>query len=109
VLGRSAGKVDLEVHRREIGRRASGEERLFEILLPISAAVFVFASIPKQMKNFFVSGLLFLAIGLVRLQQDLWRDQGLWPVLLLACGLGLMMLAAQYTKVKLVLRRFRRS
>ncbi len=86
-----------------------GEQRLFEILLPIAAAAFVFASIPKQMKNFFVSGLLFLAIGLVRLQQDLWRDQGLWPILLLSCGLGLMALATNYTKVKLLLRRLRRG
>lgn len=82
-----------------------GEERLLEILLPSAAALVVFLSIPKQMKNFFVSGLLFLAIGLVRLQRDLWRDQGAWPLLLLACGLSLMILASQYTRVKLLVRR----
>jgi hypothetical protein len=86
-----------------------GEERLFEILLPIAAAMFVFASIPKQMKNFFVSGLFFLAIGLVRLQKDLWRDQGVYPVLLLICGLALMALATRYTQVKLLLRKRRRG
>ena len=86
-----------------------GEQRVFDVLLPVVGGVFVFASIPKQMKNFFVSGLLFLAVGLVRLQQDLWRDQGWWPVLLLACGLGLMALATRYTKVKLLLRRWKRG
>jgi predicted Ser/Thr protein kinase len=85
-----------------------GEERVFEILLPAAAAAFVFLSIPKQMKNFFVSGLLFLAVGLVRLQRGLWRDQGAWPVLLLCGGLALMALATQYTKVKLLVRRFAR-
>lgn len=84
------------------------EQRVFEILLPAAAAAFVFLSIPKQMKNFFVSGLVFLAIGLVRLQRDLWRDQGVWPALLFCCGLALMALAAQYTKVKLILRRMAR-
>ncbi len=86
-----------------------GEERVFEILLPVSAVAFVLLSIPKQMKNFLVSGLLFLALGLVRLQRDLWRDQGLWPALLLAAGLCLMGLAAEYTRLKLILRRLRRG
>jgi hypothetical protein len=81
------------------------EKRTFDLLLPAAAAGFVFLSIPKQMKNFLVSGLLFLAIGLVRLQQDLWRDSGLWPLAVLILGLLLMGVAAQYTRVKLFLRR----
>jgi predicted Ser/Thr protein kinase len=85
-----------------------GERRAFEILLPLASSAFVFLSIPKQMKNFIVSGLFFLAVGLVRLQQNLWRDQGLWPVLLLLGGVALMTVAAQYTKVKLLLRRLHR-
>ena len=47
----------------------------FEWLLPAAACVFVFASIPRQMKNFFVSGLLFFAIGVFRLQQDVFHDR----------------------------------
>lgn len=81
------------------------EKRTFDLLLPAAAATFVFLSIPKQMKNFFVSGLLFLAIGLVRLQQDLWRDRGLWPVALLILGLLFMSVSAQFTRVKLFIRR----
>lgn len=81
------------------------ERKLFEILLPLAASAFVFLSIPKQMKNFLVSGLFFLAVGLVRLQQHLWRDRGLWPVLLLCAGMALMVLASQFTRVKLLLRR----
>lgn len=67
------------------------EARLFEILLPLLACAFVFGSVPKQMKNFFLSGLFFLAVGIVRLQQDLLRDHALWPIALLFAGLLLML------------------
>lgn len=89
--------------------RWRAEERLLDILLPVTAALFAFLSIPKQMKNFFLSGLLFLAIGLVRLQQDLWRGAGTWPVFLLLCGAALMALAARFSRFKLLLRRLRRE
>src|SRR5262249_8374014 len=45
----------------------SHEARTFEVLLPCAAAGFVFLSVPKQMKNFFVWGMVFLAIGIIRL------------------------------------------
>jgi len=67
------------------------EARVFEWLLPAAACVFVFASIPRQMKNFLVSGLVFLAIGVYRLQQEVFPNRGLWPVFLLTCGLALML------------------
>jgi len=82
------------------------EARLFEILLPIVATVFVFGSIPKQMKNFFASGLLFLAIGIVRLQQDLFSGRALWPTCLLAVGLALMLAASRYSPLKMGLARW---
>jgi len=77
------------------------EARLFEILLPVAACLFVFGSIPKQMKNFFVSGLVFLAIGIVRLQRDLFRDRAVWPLFLLVLGLVLMLAAANYSSLKM--------
>lgn len=82
------------------------EARLFEVLLPIVATVFVFGSIPKQMKNFFASGLLFLAIGIVRLQQDLFTGRALWPTCLLAVGLALMLAASRYSPLKVGLARW---
>jgi serine/threonine-protein kinase len=82
------------------------EARFFEILLPLAAAAFVFGSIPKQMKNFFASGLLFLAIGVVRLQQDLFRERALWPTCLLVAGLALMLAASRYSPLKLGLARW---
>ena len=82
------------------------EARLFEFLLPAVACVFVLGSIPKQMKNFFASGMLFLAIGLVRLQQDFFKDRALWPISLLLAGLLLMVAAARYAPLKMALRRF---
>ncbi len=82
------------------------EARLFEFLLPAVACVFVLGSIPKQMKNFFASGMLFLAIGLVRLQQDFFKDRALWAISLLLAGLLLMVAAARYAPLKMALRRF---
>jgi hypothetical protein len=64
------------------------EERVLEWLLPAVACVFVFGSIPRQMKNFFASGLLFFAIGVYRLQQNVFPNHAGWPVFLLATGLG---------------------
>ncbi|HYK87550.1 MAG TPA: serine/threonine-protein kinase [Acidobacteriota bacterium] len=86
------------------------EARLFEILLPVAACLFVFGSVPKQMKNFFATGLIFLAIGITRLQMQLFKERISWPVSLLIMGVILMMLAANYTPIKLaIIRRFRRK
>jgi serine/threonine protein kinase len=84
------------------------EARFFEILLPLAACVFVFGSVPKQMKNFFATGLFFLAIGIIRLQQDLLKNNSLWPVSLLVAGLLLMYIAVNYTPLKLTLTRWLR-
>jgi predicted Ser/Thr protein kinase len=81
------------------------EARFFEFLLPAAACLFVFGSVPKQMKNFFISGMLFLALGIVRLQQDFFKSRPSWPISLLAVGLLLMILAANSTRVKLIIRK----
>jgi hypothetical protein len=81
------------------------EARVFEFLLPAAASIFVFASIPKQMKNYLAAGLIFLAIGLVRLQQDFFKDQPPWPISLLVAGLLLMLAAARYSRILMALRR----
>jgi hypothetical protein len=86
------------------------EARTFEILLPLLACVFIYSSIPKQMKNYFVTGTLFLAIGIVRLQQDIFEDQARWSLLLLILGLLLMLAATRYSAIKMSFSRyFRRS
>ena len=86
------------------------EARFFEILLPVAACALIFGSIPKQMKNFLVTGLLFLAIGIIRLQQDLFQQHASWPVSLLLAGLLLMILAANYPALKTArLGRWRRK
>ena len=82
-----------------------GEARWLEWLLVIAACAFVFASIPRQMKNFFASGLVFLAIGIVRLQRDYFKDQAVWPILLLVAGLALMLAAAYYAPLRIRLER----
>lgn len=84
------------------------ETRFFEVMLPLAALLFVFGSIPKQMKNFFATGLLFLAIGIVRLQQGMFDNNAAWPISLLLAGLLLMYLAVNYTSVKLTVTRWLR-
>jgi serine/threonine protein kinase len=81
------------------------QARTLEVLLPIVACLFVFSSLPKQMKNYVASGLLFLAIGLVRLQQNVLRDHALWPIALIIIGFSLMLLAVNYPAIRIALSR----
>jgi predicted Ser/Thr protein kinase len=82
------------------------ETRFFEVLLPVAACLFIFGSIPKQMKNFLATGLLFLAIGIVRLEQGLFKEHAAWPLSLLLMGLLLMLAAANYSPLRMTLIRF---
>ena len=79
------------------------EAKVFEWLLPAAALAFVFASIPRQMKNFFVSGLVFFAAGVYRLQQEVFPGRAAWPVGLVAAGLALMLAAAYYAPLRVAL------
>jgi len=81
------------------------QARIFEIILPIIACLFVFGSLPKQMKNYVASGLLFLAIGLVRLQQNMLKDHALWPIALIVMGFSLMLVAVNYPAIRIALLR----
>jgi hypothetical protein len=92
-----------------LSARGGAEARTFEWLLPAAALAFVFASIPRQMKNFFASGLLFFAIGAYRLQQNVFPGRAAWPVALLAAGLGLMLAAAYYAPLRVVLKNISRK
>jgi hypothetical protein len=84
------------------------EARAFEMLLPLVACVFIYASIPKQMKNYFVTGALFLGIGIVRLQQDVFQDQARWSIALLLLGSVLMFAATRYSSIKMRFARLLR-
>ena len=95
-------------HKSQQDLHLKREARSFEILLPLLACVFIYASIPKQMKNYFVTGTLFLGIGIVRLQQDIFEDQARWSLLLLILGLLLMVAATRYSAIKMSLSRYLR-
>jgi len=95
-------------HKSQQDLSLKREARSFEILLPLLACVFIYASIPKQMKNYFVTGTLFLGIGIVRLQQDIFEDQARWSLLLLILGLLLMLAATRYSAIKMALSRYLR-
>jgi len=81
------------------------EARVFEMLLPAAALVFVYGSIRKQMKNYFVVGMIFLAVGLVRLQEDIFEQRSRWPILLLILGSALMVSATRYSGIKMAVAR----
>ncbi len=84
------------------------EARIFEVLLPCVACVFVFRSVPRQMKNFFVWGMVFLAVGIVNLQQDIFKDRRSWLISLIACGLILMLTATNYATLRMTVSRWLR-
>jgi serine/threonine-protein kinase len=85
------------------------EARLFEVLLPMVAGAFFFGSIPRQMKNYLVTGAVFLAAGIVRLQRNFFWQHSEWPLLLLAAGILVMLAATRYSPLKVMLMRmFRR-
>jgi hypothetical protein len=84
------------------------ERRLLEWLLVGAAAAFVFASIPRQMKNFFVSGMIFLAIGIYRVQEEIFPGRAFWPVSLVVLGLALMLAATNYAALRVALAKLRK-
>ncbi len=85
------------------------EARFFEFALPVLAILFIFGSIRRQMKNYFATGCIFLAQGIVRLQVNYFEERAVWPVSLLTAGIVLMLCAARYASIKMaVLRFFRR-
>lgn len=84
------------------------EAKIFEVVLPVVACLFVFGSIPKQMKNFLVSGMIFLAVGIFRLQENRFGGKSVWPLSLLMLGLLLMIVAANYRWIKLTVIRWLR-
>ena len=96
-----------------IAAKSHLESRVFEWSLPAVAAIFVFASIPRQMKNFFVSGLVFFAAGVYRLQQNVFPRRAVWPAALLVTGMALMLAAANYApllvRCRALGRRLRRA
>jgi hypothetical protein len=92
-----------ETHLEDLAMRK--EARTFEVLLPLAAVAFVYGSIRKQMKNYFVVGMVFLAVGLVRLQQDVFKQRSLWPIALLIAGALLMVGATRYSAIKMALLR----
>ena len=103
------GHVMFSILALGVEAEARMEKRIFEALLPAVACVFVFASIPRQMKNFFVSGLFFFAIGVFRLQQDVFTGRAGWPLTLLLSGLALMTAAANYSAIRIGIQKiFRR-
>jgi serine/threonine-protein kinase len=102
------GHVLMSLFFLGLSARSHFEQRVFDWLLPAAACVFVFLSIPRQMKNFLASGLVFFAIGVFRLQQNVFPGHGGWPVMLLASGLALMIAAANYAPLRLAVVRMMR-
>jgi len=85
------------------------EARFFEYLLPVLAVLFVYASIWKQMKNYFVVGILYLGASLILLQTDLFEGRARLAIFLLVLGTLGMYGATRYSTIKMALARLMRS
>lgn len=70
-----------------------GNWTLPQLLLPLGATCFIFASVPKQMKSFFFSGLFYVGVGVQRLTARHFEDVLAWPIALTVVGLLLAVLA----------------
>lgn len=71
----------------------------WETALTGTSLFFIFASVLKQMKSFFFSGLFYLALSAIHLTIRYYDNQMLWPLTLVGCGLVLMVLAGRYPKL----------
>lgn len=74
----------------------TGNWTLFELLLPAGAIFFVFASVPKQMKSFFFSGLFYVALSVIQLTDEHFKNRFSWPVLLVVTGFTLILIAWRF-------------
>jgi hypothetical protein len=79
---------------------------LLELLIPAVGCAFVYLSIPRQMKNFFVWGMIFVAIGIIDLQDDLFKDKHSWLLALLTAGLLIMLTATHYASIRMSIARW---
>lgn len=84
------------------------EARLFEYLLPLLAIAFVYASIWKQMKNYFVVGILYLGLALILLQTDRFEGLARLSIFLLVVGTLAMYVATRYSPIKMAIARMLR-
>jgi hypothetical protein len=84
------------------------EARLLEVLLPVVAAIFVYYSIDRQMKNYLASGMIFLAVGVIRLEEDWLRGHAAWPLALIINGFLLMLIVVSRTTLLKLFLKYRR-
>ncbi len=73
---------------------------LSEVLLPIACIGFVLLAIPLQLKTFFYSGLLYLAIAVQRLTALHFEQTRAWPIALLVLGGSVMILGIVAERVR---------
>jgi len=84
------------------------EARLFEVLLPLAAALFIYYSIARQMKNYLASGMIFLAVGVIRLEEDWLKGHAALPIALIISGLLLMLIVASRASLLKLFLKYRR-
>jgi serine/threonine protein kinase len=80
----------LDLERLDI---AEGHRIIYRILLPIASFGFVFASVPKQMKSFFFSGLGGIATAVHKITIKHLDKYFAWPVCLIITGIIWMLIS----------------
>jgi serine/threonine protein kinase len=69
---------------------AESHQLLYRVLLPIASIGFVFASVTRQMKSFFFSGLGGIAASVHKLTRRYLEDYFTWPISLIVTGIAWM-------------------
>jgi hypothetical protein len=69
---------------------AESHQLLYRVLLPIASFGFVFASVTRQMKSFFFSGLGGIAASVHKLTRRYLEDYFTWPISLIVTGIAWM-------------------
>ncbi len=73
-----------------------GDWTVSEIALTVGALLFILASVPKQMKSFFFSGIFYFALSIIHMTSAHFEDNFAWPVGLAVSGLTLTAMAWRY-------------
>jgi len=70
-----------------------GRALLYRILLPLASAAFIFASVGRQMKSFFFSGLTGFAVAVQRFTVEHFDKFFAWPISLIVTGIVGMLIS----------------
>ncbi len=73
---------------------------IYRVLLPITSLAFILASVARQMKSFFFSGLLGIAAAIQKITEEHLRYYFSWPIGLIITGISCMIFSSWLPRLK---------